>query len=96
MGIKLPDTLFIHSFIADIYIVPLQVGLIRSAPKPQRDRIIIHSYTSATLVHTLPHKHRNVNVFLFIVLLHSVNISTSSGWDKALQINLGHLQVQLF
>jgi len=26
--------LFIHSFIADIYIVPLQVGLLRSAPSP--------------------------------------------------------------
>jgi len=26
--------LFIHSFIADIYITPLQVGLLRSAPNP--------------------------------------------------------------
>ena len=26
--------LFIHSFIADIYIAPLQVGLLRSAPNP--------------------------------------------------------------
>jgi len=25
---------FIHSFIADIYIAPLQVGLLRSAPNP--------------------------------------------------------------
>jgi len=27
---------FIHSFIADIYIAPLQVGLLRSAPNPSR------------------------------------------------------------
>jgi len=26
--------LFFHSFIADIYIAPLQVGLLRSAPNP--------------------------------------------------------------
>ena len=26
--------IFIHSFIADIYIAPLQVGLLRSAPNP--------------------------------------------------------------
>ena len=25
---------FIHSFIADIYIAPLQLGLLRSAPNP--------------------------------------------------------------
>src|SRR6218665_805249 len=33
---------FIHSFIADIYIAPLQVGLLRSAPNPmQRGRIML-------------------------------------------------------
>jgi len=32
--IPLPNRLFIHSFIAEIYIAPLQVGLLRSAPNP--------------------------------------------------------------
>src|SRR6218665_1365070 len=35
---KITRPRLIHSFIADIYIAPLQVGLLRSAPNPSTDK----------------------------------------------------------
>ena len=43
IGLIIIISSFIHSFIADIYIAPLQVGLLKSAPNPSAANNVVLS-----------------------------------------------------